>query len=67
MTRDTKGLYARALAGEVPNFTGVDDPYEEPEAPEIRIDTTELPPEASVELVLGRLEQLGLLPAPVRP
>ena len=67
MTRDTKGLYARALAGEVPNFTGVDDPYEEPEAPEIRIDTTELPPEASVELVLARLEQLGLLPASVRP
>ena len=67
MSRDTKGLYARALAGEVANFTGVDDPYEEPEAPEIRIDTTEISRDASVELVFGRLEQLGLLPAPVRP
>jgi sulfate adenylyltransferase len=65
MSRDTKGLYARALAGEVSNFTGVDDPYEEPEAPEVRIDTTESSREASVELVFGRLEQLGLLPAPV--
>jgi adenylyl-sulfate kinase len=67
MSRDTKGLYARALAGEVENFTGVSDPYEEPEAPEVRVDTTELSREGSVELVLARLEQLGLLPAPVRP
>lgn len=62
MSRDTKGLYARALAGEVPNFTGVSDPYEEPEAPEVRIDTAARPPEASVALVLDRLAQLGLLP-----
>ncbi len=67
MSRDTKGLYARALAGEVSNFTGVDDPYEEPEAPEVRVDTTELSREASVELVFSRLEQLGLLPAAVSP
>ncbi len=65
MSRDTKGLYARALAGEVANFTGVDDPYEEPEAPEVRVDTTVLSREASVELVLARLEQLGLLPVAV--
>jgi sulfate adenylyltransferase len=67
MDRDTKGLYARALAGEVANFTGVSDPYEEPEAPELRVDTSDLTREASVELVLARLEELGLLPAAVRP
>jgi len=65
MSRDTKGLYARALAGEVTNFTGVSDPYEEPEAPEVRLDTSELSREASVERVLDRLEQLRLLPAAV--
>ena len=67
MDRDTKGLYARALAGEVANFTGVSDPYEEPEAPEVRVDTSDFTREASVELVLARLEELGLLPAAVRP
>jgi len=65
MRRDTKGLYARALAGEVTNFTGVSDPYEEPEAPEVRLDTAALPPDASVALVLQRLEQLDLLPVGV--
>ena len=49
------------------NFTGVSDPYEEPEAPEVRIDTSRLRREESVERVLGRLEQLGLLPAAVAP
>jgi adenylyl-sulfate kinase len=63
MERDTKGLYARALAGEVANFTGVSDPYEEPEAPELRLDTHAVAPEASAALVLERLEELGLLPA----
>ncbi len=62
MERDTKGLYARALAGEVPNFTGVSDPYEEPEAPELRLETTGQEPEASAALVVDRLEALGLLP-----
>jgi len=62
MSRDTKGLYARALAGELQNFTGVSDPYEDPEAPELRLDTAELTPEESATLVLQRLEQLGLLP-----
>ena len=40
--RDVKGLYAKARAGELKNFTGIDSPYEAPENPEIRIDTTEL-------------------------
>jgi len=60
--RDTKGLYARALAGDVPNFTGVSDPYEEPESPELRLDTAGADPAASAALVLERLEELGLLP-----
>lgn len=67
MSRDTKGLYARALAGEVPNFTGVSDPYEEPEDSEVRLDTAAMPVEASVAVVVGRLEQLGLLPLRVEP
>jgi len=62
MSRDTKGLYARAIAGEVSNFTGVSDPYEEPEAPELRLDTAGLSPDESAARVLERLEQLGLLP-----
>ena len=66
MSRDTKGLYARALAGEVANFTGVSDPYEVPEKPEVRLDTAELTREDSVALVIGRLEELGLLPVGVR-
>ena len=65
MSRDTKGLYSRALAGELPNFTGVSDPYEEPERPEIRLDTAALSPDASLTLVLERLEHLGLLPVVV--
>ena len=39
--RDTKGLYAKARAGELANFTGIDSPYEEPEAPELVVDTTQ--------------------------
>ena len=62
MSRDTKGLYARALAGDVPNFTGVSDPYEVPESPEVRIDTAGAAPEDSVARVLERLRSLDLLP-----
>ncbi|RAK51570.1 adenylyl-sulfate kinase, partial [Phenylobacterium deserti] len=49
--RDVKGLYKKARAGELKNFTGVDSPYEPPENPEIRIDTTQLTPEAAAELI----------------
>ena len=62
MERDTKGLYARALAGEVANFTGVSDPYEEPEAPEVRLETVGIEPDAAAALVVDRLETMGLLP-----
>ncbi|HXH96626.1 MAG TPA: adenylyl-sulfate kinase [Gaiellaceae bacterium] len=59
--RDVKGLYAKAREGEIPEFTGVSDPYEEPVAPELRIDTIEHEPEESAALVLSRLEELGLV------
>ena len=50
--RDVKGLYAKARAGELPNFTGIDSPYEAPEHPELRIDTTELSAEAAAERIV---------------
>jgi adenylyl-sulfate kinase len=62
--RDVKGLYAKARAGDIPEFTGVSDPYEEPRAPELRIDTADSSPEESARLVLGKLEELGLVGVP---
>jgi len=53
--RDTKGLYAKALRGEIPNFTGIGAPYEAPEAPELRIDGGLTTPEAAAALVVKRL------------
>ncbi len=53
--RDTKGLYAKARAGQLKNFTGIDSPYEPPEAPEIRIDTTELSAEQAAERIVEEL------------
>lgn len=59
MERDVKGLYAKAAAGEIPNFTGVSDPYEPPENPEIHIRTDEETPETSVASVLLYLDTNG--------
>ncbi|HEX8842185.1 MAG TPA: sulfate adenylyltransferase subunit CysN [Sphingomicrobium sp.] len=53
--RDAKGLYAKARAGELKNFTGIDSPYEAPEAPEIRIDTTKLTAEQAADLIVEEL------------
>jgi bifunctional enzyme CysN/CysC len=53
--RDVKGLYAKARAGELKNFTGIDSPYEPPEAPEIRIDTTAMSAERAAELIVEEL------------
>ena len=53
--RDTKGLYAKARAGELKNFTGIDSPYEPPQQPEIRIDTTSLSAEESADLIVEEL------------
>jgi bifunctional enzyme CysN/CysC len=58
--RDPKGLYQKARRGEIKNFTGIDSPYEEPEAPEIRIDTTSLSPAAAADRVLAALVDLGI-------
>lgn len=59
--RDPKGLYAKARAGLIKGFTGIDDPYEEPVSPEIRIDTSNLPPEEAANLILEYLEAEGYL------
>ena len=61
--RDVNGLYAKAFAGEIKGFTGVDDPYEAPSNPELVIDTEEHEPEESARLVLAKLEAMGLVPA----
>src|SRR5581483_11772594 len=58
--RDVNGLYAKAFAGEIKGFTGVDDPYEPPEDPEIVVETEGKTPEESAQLVIEKLEQLGL-------
>lgn len=59
--RDTKGMYKRAIAGEIKDFTGVDDPYEEPENPELVLDTDKESIEESVMKVLDKLEELGYI------
>jgi sulfate adenylyltransferase len=59
--RDRKGMYAKARAGLIKGFTGVDDPYEEPEDPEVRIDTTELGPDEAAQEVLLFLGQKGFI------
>lgn len=61
--RDVKGLYKRALAGELPHFTGVSDPYEPPEAPELELRTEQLPLDECVARVLAALRARGLLAA----
>ena len=60
--RDVKGLYARALTGEVSNFTGVSDPYEEPREPEILVETDKETPEESARRILNALERMGYVP-----
>ncbi|WP_135465804.1 sulfate adenylyltransferase subunit CysN [Crenalkalicoccus roseus] len=59
MRRDPKGLYARARAGAIPNFTGLDSPYEPPEAPEITLRTVGTTPEALAQELLRRLREMG--------
>ncbi len=57
--RDPKGLYAKAMAGQISNFTGVSSPYEAPEAAELTLSTAQLPPEEAARQVLETLERLG--------
>jgi len=61
ITRDVKGMYRKALAGEIKNFTGIDDPYEAPIAPEVIVETAKETPEDSTTRILTRLEQLSLI------
>ena len=63
--RDVKGLYEKAFRGEIKDFTGVNDPYEEPTAPELVIDTEQVSAEEGAALVVAKLEELGLVPAEV--
>jgi adenylyl-sulfate kinase len=60
--RDTKGLYKRALAGELEQFTGVSDPYEPPVSPELYLNSAGNLPEENIALLLERLTELGLFP-----
>ncbi|MEX0383770.1 bifunctional sulfate adenylyltransferase/adenylylsulfate kinase [Spiribacter pallidus] len=59
--RDRKGLYAKARAGHINGFTGIDDPYEAPVEPELRIDTTDCTPDEAAQQVLLKLESLGYI------
>jgi len=61
--RDVKGMYAKAFAGEIQNFTGVSDPYEDPENPEIVCHTAEETPEESAAIIVAYLEDHGYIPA----
>ena len=63
--RDVKGLYEKAFKGEIKEFTGVNDPYEEPTAPELVLDSETHSPEESAALVVAKLEELRLVPAEV--
>jgi adenylyl-sulfate kinase len=59
--RDVNGLYKKAFAGEITGFTGVDDPYEPPANPEIVVETEGKTPEESAEVVIARLDELGVV------
>ncbi len=61
--RDVKGLYKKALAGEITNFTGVSDPYEPPENPDVMIDSSAETLDESLVKILHKLEELGYVPA----
>ena len=59
--RDIKGMYKKALAGEINNFTGVDDPYEEPLQPELVLDTDKESIKESAQKVINKLTELGYI------
>ncbi|CAN5564221.1 N/A [soil metagenome] len=61
--RDVKGLYAKARSGEIKEFTGVSDPYEEPENAEVVVETENQSPEESAKQILGYLEEKGFISA----
>jgi adenylylsulfate kinase-like enzyme len=59
--RDVKGMYKKAIAGEIPNFTGISDPFEAPENPDIHIRTDQESPEESAQTILDVLVARGLI------
>ncbi len=59
--RDVKGLYAKARAGEIKNFTGIDDPYEEPEDAELTVDTSQSSLQAEVDAIIAYLQENGFI------
>jgi adenylyl-sulfate kinase len=61
LERDVKGMYKKALAGEIKEFTGVSDPYEEPLRPDLVVETDKEPLDRSVDRVLARMKELGFL------
>ena len=61
--RDVKGMYKKAMAGEIKNFTGVSDPFEEPENPEVTVETDRESEDECLRKVLQKMEGLGFLPA----
>ena len=61
--RDVKGLYQKAIAGEIENFTGISDPYEPPENPDVTIDSGSESIEESLDKIVRKLEELGYAPA----
>nr|MDO8075876.1 adenylyl-sulfate kinase [Candidatus Freyarchaeota archaeon] len=63
MRRDPKGLYERALRGEISDLTGIQDPYEEPLNPEVTVDTSKESVEESVNKIIKKLDNLGYLPS----
>ncbi len=65
MERDVKGMYKKAIAGEIQNFTGISDPFEEPERPELVVETDKESEDESLKKILAKLEELGYLkPSP---
>ncbi len=67
LARDVKGMYRKALAGEIANFTGISDPYEEPLDPEVVLDTDRETPAESLARLLGYLEAQGYIPGAAGP
>jgi adenylyl-sulfate kinase len=65
--RDVKGLYKQAMAGQIKHFTGIDDPYEEPLAPEVTVETDKEMPEQSAARIIAKLEELQYIAASTEP
>jgi len=65
--RDPKGLYRRARAGQIPDFTGISSPYEDPEHPELALDTATLEVKECVNMIVTLLVERGVIPVPNAP